>query len=439
MAGGGLLLLLAFLTWGGTAPHAGQYWADVAVAGALLFALGTLCWWLLWIPLPAGMPAGASPNPALRQAAAYAVAAGGIVFLGSGLWDETWRQAYSLAANGDPFQWQPNLLIYGSVGWITLTALGTALAAARTPGNPRARWRRDPLLAGLGLLSLYPLLVIAADLIGHWAFAADSMAWGGSTPVLVVSMVAVMLAAVAVQSSVLPQPAEWTIRRLGLGELNTIILLAVAAALLLLAGTGGWEHGTERAMRPAGFYPAVILSVALFCGQIGLLVLRRPGTGVLIFAAGLLFRATANFLFQQFFGMTETGAAAHFLALIPAAAMDVVYVYRAHEANQMSTSWLAIGVGSAALLASGLLLIPSLVDYPPVDAGTLPGMVIAGIAAGFFYGWCGARIGRAIAAAHHLPPLAEGVRMRLAALGAGAYIVLLVAAFLFMRSAPLPQ
>ena len=439
MAGGGLLLLLALLTWNSPASHAGGYWASVAMVSGLLLGLGALSWWLLWSPLPADVPVKARSNPALRQIAAYAIAAGGLVFLGGGLWDEAWRQMYGAAAQRSLLSWQPNLLRYGSAGLIAVTALSITFAAARGPGRLRARWRQDTLLAMLGLFSLDPLLISAAMLIWHRVVAADSLAGGGSTLVLDVSMAAVMLAAVAVQNSVLPQPTEWTIRRLGLGELNTIILLAVAAALLLLAGAGGWEDEAGRAARPDWFYPAAILGVALFSGQIGLHVLRRPGTGVLIFAAALLFRATTNFLFQQFFGMTEVGAAAHFLALIPAAAMDVVYVYRAPEANQMRTSWLAIGVGSAALLVSGLALIPRLVDYPPVDASTLPSMILAGIGVGIFCGWCGAHVGQALTHVHRLPPLAEGTRLRLAAIGAGTYSVLLIAAFFFMQSASLPQ
>lgn len=437
MAGGGLLILLALLYWGGGTQQGTAFWASIVVTGGLLLAFGALLWWLLLSPLPPGTRVGARPDPALRQAVAYVVAAGGLVYLIGALWDEAWRHMYGTGALGDVFWWQPHLLIHGSAGVIAVAALGAALATARGPGGLRARCRADLLLGLMGLFSLYPLLVMAAEIVWVQVDATGAIAPSASHVVMSAGVVAVMLAAVAVQASVLPQPAGWTVYRLGAGELNAIILLAVAAALMLLVGAGAWQHLPDGAVRPAWLYPAAILGAVLFAGQIGLHVLHRPGTAVLIFAAVLFLRAITNFLFQQFFGLTGAGAAAEFLALIPAAAMDVVYVYRSDEADEMSTSWLAIGVGAAAMLAGGLLLMPRMVPYPPVDAGTLPGMVTAGLVVGLFGGWCGARLGRAVAGLHRLPP-PQGGSARLAVIGAGAYVVLIGAAFIFMRSAP-PQ
>ena len=83
--------------------------------------------------------------------------------------------------------------------------------------------------------------------------------------------------------------------------------------------------------------------------------------------------------------------------------------------------------GAVALVVVGWALV--------IGAATVS---VAGIGVGLFCGWCGARIGRAMAGVRRLPPAAEATQMRLAALGASAYIVLLVAAFLFMKSTPLP-
>lgn len=437
MAGGGLLILLALLYWGGGAQQGVAFWASIGVTGGLLLACGALVWWLLLSPLPAGTRADASPDPALRQTVAYVVAAGGLIFLTGALWDEAWRHMYGAVALGDAFWWQPHLLIHGSVGVIAVAALGAALAAARGAGGLRTRWRADALLGLLGLLSLYPLLVMAAEIVWVQVDTTGAVAPSTSHVMMSTGVVAVMLAAVAVQASVLPQPAGWAVYRLGAGELNATILLAVAAALMLLAGAGAWQHLPDSALRPTWLYPATILSAVLCAGQIGLHVLHRPGAAVLIFAAVLFLRAITNFLFQQFFGLTGAGAAAEFLALIPAAAMDVVYVYRMDRADEMGTSWLAIGAGAAAMLGGGLLLLPRLAPYPPVDAGTLPGIVTAGLVVGIFGGWCGARLGRAVAGVRRLPPPSEA-RTRLAVIGAGAYAVLLGAAFFFIRSAP-PQ
>ena len=438
MAGGGLLLLLALRYWGGTAQPGTGFWPGIAVAGALVLGIGALLWWLLLSPLPAGERVAASASPAVRQATAYVVAAGGILFLMGALWDAAWRQMAGTAATGEMLGWPPNLLLYGSVGLIAATALGAALVSARGAGSLRARWRNDPLLGLLGLLALFALLVMAANLLWPWVDVTGARAGDASHVLLGVGMAAVMLGAVAVQTSLLPQPAGWTIHRLGGGELNTVILLAVAAATLLLAGAGAWGDPPAEPLRPAWYFPATILGVTLFIGQIGLHVLHRPGAAILIFAAVLFFRAITNFLFQRFFGMTGAGATAEFLALIPAAAMDVVYVYRTDEAGETSTSWLAIGVGGAAMLAGGLWLLPRLVTYPPVDAGTLPGLLIAGAAVGLFGGWCGALMGRAMAGVRRMP-LPAAMQTRVAVIGAGAYIILLVGAFFLMQSAPPPR
>ena len=439
MAGGGLLLLLALLYWGGTTQPGAAFWLGVAVAGGLLLGVGALLWWLLLSPLPAGERVTAHPDPAVRQATAYIVATGGILFLVGALWDVAWRQMAGTPADGEIFGWQPNLLLYGGVGLIAATTLGAAFVAARGAGSLRARWRNDSLLGLLALLALYSLLVMAAVLLWRRVDATGAMAPGAAHVLLSVAVAATMLGAAAVQTSVLPQPAGWTIHRLGGGELNAVILLAVAAAILLLAGAGAWGEQPAGTLRPAWYYPAAILGVTLFIGQIGLHVLHRPGAAILIFAAVLFFRAITNFLFQQFFGMTGAGAAAEFLALIPAAAMDVVYVYRTDEAGEMSTSWLAIGVGSAAMLTGGLWLLPRLVASPPVDAGTLPGLLITGAVVGLFGGWCGARLGRTMAGVRRLPSPPAAIQARVAVIGAGAYIILLVAAFFFMRSAPPPR
>src|SRR5690606_30774907 len=165
MAGGGLLILLALLYWGGGTQQGTAFWASIVVTGGLLLAFGALLWWLLLSPLPPGTRVGARPDPALRQAVAYVVAAGGLVYLIGALWDKAWRHMYGTGALGDVFWWQPHLLIHGSAGVIAVAALGAALATARGPGGLRARCRADLLLGLMGLFSLYPLLVMAAEIV----------------------------------------------------------------------------------------------------------------------------------------------------------------------------------------------------------------------------------------------------------------------------------
>ena len=443
MAGGALLILVALLYWGEGSQPGTAIWPNVALWGGLLLGCGGLSWWLLLSPLPGEQQVEARPRPAVRQALAYGVAASGVLFLIGGLWDAAWQQLYGNSAALDGFWGRPHLLLYGSIGLNAALAAGALAVTMRGPGGLRARVRSDRLVSFLSLASLFMLVGALSDLAWQRSNALDSAAWSLPHVMMGAGFLIVMLVAVAVQGSVLPRPATWEVRRLDMGDLNAVVLLAVAAAIPLLLGVGGWEASAGMAAgtvssRPAWLYPALIVGVVLFIGQIALQVLRRPGAAILVFAAVLFFQAITNFLFQQLFGAVDVGAAAQFLALIPAAALDVVYVYRLPEADDASTAWIALGAGIVAMLAGGLLLLPRLVADPPVDGATLPGMIVAGIGVGIFCGWCGARIGRAMAGVRRLPPAAEATQMRLAALGASAYIVLLVAAFLFMKSTPLP-
>lgn len=449
MAGGALLILLAMTYWGGSAQPGPTFWLGIAVPGGLLLGFGALLWWVFQSPLPGDARVEAKPNPALRQLVAYVAAAGGVIFLAGVLWDAAWQQLYG-AVIGD-FWWRPHLLIYGSMGLNAVLALGALWVKARDAGGLRARFRRDPLVGLLGLLSLFMLVSAPSGLLWRQAAGQNFTAWSLPHLMTGIGFLLVMLVAVAVQTSVLPRQQGWDVHRLAMDELNVLVLLAVTASVLLLIGVAEWDHllgiapGTADAgripapfwARPAWLYPTIILGVVLFVAPIALHVLRRPGAAVLVFAAVLFMRAITNFLFQRFFGVVDASATAQFLALIPAAAMDAVYVYRMYEADDESTTWLALGAGLVAMLAGGLLLMSRLVTYPPVDAGTLPGMLLMGAIAGLFCGWCGASIGRYIARGRAVtqPPADQIARITTA--GASAYVILLaVAVFLMVTATP---
>ena len=279
------------------------------------------------------------------------------------------------------------LVVIGAVVWWTLFRPQTPGALLRA--SSRRRQTFASLTTGFGLLLLGWRLWSAPDAAAPATLAAT------------ITAVWALLAGVALQTSLLSAAAQWTTRRLGLRELHVILQLAVAALLLLPAEQPAWmqaaaPNAASGAAVAAWMLPAVVVGVALFAGLIALHGLRRPGAAVMIFAAVLFLRALANFALAQSPGAAAQSAVAPFLALVPAAALDVVYVLRA-DADAQLTLRAALTAGIVAALVAALLFLPRLPGFPPPTAAT--GLIAVGTCAvvGVWCGWCGAAYGHALA------------------------------------------
>lgn len=256
------------------------------------------------------------------------------------------------------------------------------------------------LIAGLFWIQAARALVTSASLLAAWPLLPVVLS-AAATPL--------MLAAVAIQATLLPAPAAWNARRLGLREMNVALLLSMPAWLLLPSGAGEW--GQAQVSRPdapdviaglfavtpgpaAWFVPVLVAGVVLFIGQIALQTLRRPGAAVIVFAAVLFYQATANFLFAQAAGDVGPGATAHFLAILSAVAMDVAYMYRLPDADDRRTLWYALAIGVVITVGTALILVPRAPGHPPATLEAIAGVLAGSALVGIWCGWCGADVGR---------------------------------------------
>ncbi len=209
-----------------------------------------------------------------------------------------------------------------------------------------------------------------------------------------------LLAGVALQTSLLPAAVQWNTRRLTGRELHVILQLGVTALLLLPADQPAWVKtpapggATPGEAISAWLLPAAVAGVALFVGLTALHGLRRPGAAVMVFAGVLFFRALANFALAQNTGDAALSAVAPLLALVPAAALDAVYVLRPGAARTLLRYALAAGV--IIVIGAALLFLPRLPGFPPLTTAT--GVIVVGTCAvvGSWCGWCGALYGRGL-------------------------------------------
>ena len=240
-------------------------------------------------------------------------------------------------------------------------------------------------------------------------------------------------------------------RRSNLGELNVVVLLTIAASIMLLIGVTEWDRlpaltGTLGASpslqafwaRPLWLYPVIVLAIALFCGQISLQVLRRPGAAVLVMAGALFIRAFANFLLQEMSAEINTSAVSQFLVLIPAAAMDLAYIYLMPSANKPYTALYASLTGVVAMMTGGLVLLPRLLAYPPITEETVPAIVIMGLLIGLWSGWCGSSLGRWIGTVKRLPQPTGGQKILALSVGAGLLVSTAIFSIYFIVTAVPP-
>lgn len=275
----------------------------------------------------------------------------------------------------------------GAVVWwaIFRPQPSSALLRATPPHRQMLAW----LATACGLLLLGGRLWNAPDAAAPATLAATIIA------------VWILLAGVALQTSLLPASAQWNTRRLAWRELHVILQLGVTALLLLPTDQPAWMQTPASGAAPpseaiaAWLLPAAVAGVVLFVGLIALHGLRRPGAAVMVFAGVLFLRALANFALAQSTGDATLSAVAPFLALVPAAALDAVYVLRPDAAMRTSLRD-ALAAGVIAVIGAALLFLPQLPGFPPLTTAT--GVIVVGTCAvvGSWCGWCGALYGRGL-------------------------------------------
>ena len=268
-----------------------------------------------------------------------------------------------------------------------LVVAGVLLWKAAVPSESSAAHQASPAMSQTVayLATLCGLLLVVVII---WLQVTS-----GSMPGALTSSVGTvaMLAAAAAQGQRLSFLARWDTRRLGLREVNAILLLSVAAYLLLLPA--------EPTTQPLWLFSALATGVSLFAGQAALQMLRRPGVAVVVFAAGLFYQALANFALAQTPAAVAAkgeppSAAAQFLALAPAAAMDAIYMLRLPDADARPTLWLAMAAGIAVSFSAEVFFLVQLSGSASLASTAIVRALMASAVVGLWCGWCGAQFGR---------------------------------------------
>ncbi|MGH2354395.1 MAG: hypothetical protein ACRDJN_22540, partial [Chloroflexota bacterium] len=332
---GALLLLLSLVRWGGLPEVTPRLVAGIGLLMAMLATFGLLLWWLYLSPVPAdvdlqqesGVASLTRHRPEIRGSQGVHTATfrqfvgalatiSGLLFVVGGAWDEVWHRRFG--SFGNDFLWAPHLLLYGSLGLIACFA-GAGLALVLRPQRRRRgagqadgvqrggvglrqRFRAEPAIGWLALVSGYLVLSVPSDLLWHLLYGIDLTAWSLPHLMLAGGFTLVMLAAVAVQlSRAAPHPWQGMHRMTwaDVPEALALLPLAWAMVVLLQLGTTEWDGisvilGPEAGafwQRPEWLYPVVVVTIAIFAGAVALHALRRAGAatvlGLLVLGARL--------------------------------------------------------------------------------------------------------------------------------------------------------
>ncbi|HLF28041.1 MAG TPA: hypothetical protein VJG32_17030 [Anaerolineae bacterium] len=441
-AGVALIVLVLLAHWGGSTTTGPLFALGIAVLSVLILAFSALVWWLYLSPLPAQVGRPVERSAQVRQALAALVVISGVLFTIGAFWDEVWHRRYGINLND--FLWPPHLMIYGSMGLTSLFAGGGLFFALSGSGDLRQRFRAEPRLGLLGLVSLYILASVPSDLLWHEIYGLDISAWSLPHVLLVGGFTLVMLIGISLQLSLAP-PRPWSgLRGLSGREFLALVLSVLAALLLTQFGATEWDNiaaidpGQNTAFwnRPEWLYPVVVIVVALFIGNFVLHTIRRAGAATLV---GLLVLGVRLILLASFgAGDVGLGFFSHLLLLPPLIALDVWYALRLRYAEEQATHVGGSLIAGVVFLAIGLPAIAGSLVYPRVTGETLPGMIGFGLAAAIAAGGIGARMGNWLRALDQPAEETIPISPRVAWIGLGMVAVTLALVAVFVVTARPP-
>jgi hypothetical protein len=435
-----LLVLLAATYWGGAANPGPLLYAGVALLIGVIIAFAALTWWLFLSSLPAkrSRPYEAKSTPLVRQTLVVLVIICGGLFAVGGFWDELWHREFNTPF-GEDFWWRPHQLIYGSLALGAIFALGGLAYVLREKGDLRRRFRAEPGIALLALVSGYLMFSVPIDPIWHEIYGVDISAWSLPHIMLAMGFTFVMLVAVALQLSLVPR-AGWR----GLGGLRIqemLALLPIAWGYLIFTqiATAEWEGlraiGTDMSVpgfwsRPEWLYPVVVIMVGVFIGAFALHALQRAGAATLL--ALMVFGLRAIMLGAFGGGSVGLSAQSHLLAALVLVAMDVVYALRLKAADAPLTRIVASLAGAGVMFTLGFLYIHNMMVYPRINAETVPGMLLFGVLMALAAGNAGASLGGWVGALNRDRAIESGETAQATRAALRTGLVLLIAVVLFV-------
>jgi hypothetical protein len=411
---GVFIVLVNLVRWGGVANGGPLFVLGVAVQFAVMAGFAGLLWYLLLSPLPA--PVASQVNTGMRALFGTLAVGAGLAFSVGTLWDEVWHRL--VGGFGNDFLWPPHLLLYGSMATLAFFAgFGMVSLVVRGSGDLRARFRQEPLIGTLALVSLYIVVNAPVDELWHRIYGVDITAWSLPHLSLFNGLATSLLVAIPLLLTLVPRTAWRGLEGLRWQELLAVLMGGFALSLFSQLGTSEWENLSERVLRhptyvafvarPEWLYPVVLVSIAAFIGCTVSFAVRRVGIATLVGVACVAVRAVGIYPFggagvgMSFFSQ---------LMFLPFLVLVDVWLWTQVRRN-LEPRWsvapiLAI---SAVYLAVLIPLIAQFMYYPRVNLETLPGMVFWGLVMGAaatwagmaFGGWLG-RLGRETPATHNL-------------------------------------
>jgi uncharacterized membrane protein YdcZ (DUF606 family) len=392
-------------------------WAGWLGLLALLTILGLVAWWLFASPMRGGMEQVSLTRDVLRMRfrMALVVLLSFVLLRAGASWDELWHRRYGLPF-GEDLLWPPHLLMYASfVLNVAMVVFGLSVAL-QGRGSLRARFRRDPLLAMLGLLSAFGFAFIPVDVIWHQVIGPDLTAASPPHVVGALSGSAVALVGVALALSTASRQGwqRFTESPRG-GDFVALGILAMLALNWLQLLTTEWDWANRVAeSRPAWIYSVIVGVVGVTFSQLALHATRRIGAATSVALVDLALHAVAVAAFRIYLP-PGPAIAAHVVLLPAAVALDIWYAARVARSSDKGWTLLTetgAGILYATVLLAALIPYASLFMHVPVFdptsvllslVTTVPSVVLASLACARLGEWLGS-VGRA------QTPAADGVR-----------------------------
>src|SRR5262245_429257 len=239
-------------------------WAGWLGLIVLVAAFGLVAWWLFASPLPRPVEPVALTERVLRvrRLMAALVLLSGVLLRVGAPWDELWHRLYGVPF-GQDLLWPPHLLIYASFALSFLLVVYGLSVALRGNGSLQERFRREPLLALLGLLSAYGFAFIPVDILWHAVIGPDLTAESPPHVVGALSGSAVSLTGVALALSTAPRPRWRSLferpRAMDVVVLGILVILSLNWLQLL---TTVWDWADRIVLgRPGWTYPVTVLVI----------------------------------------------------------------------------------------------------------------------------------------------------------------------------------
>ncbi|HEV8636994.1 MAG TPA: hypothetical protein VG370_22470 [Chloroflexota bacterium] len=378
-------------------------WAGWLGLIVLVGVFGFVAWWLLASPLP-GRGARATPTAEqlrVRRLMAGVVLLGGVLLRVGAPWDELWHRLYGVPF-GQDLLWPPHLLMYASIALSFLLVFYGLPVALGGQGGLRERFRREPLLAALGLLSAYGFAFVPVDVVWHAAIGPDLVAESPPHLVGALSGAAVSLTGVALALSTGPRPAWRSLLARPRGAdalaLGTLAVLGLNWLQLLTTGRE-WADPVVLA-RPAWTYPVTVLLIGAALSHLALHATRRIGAATAVALVVLVAHAPAVAAYRL---LLPPGPAigAHLLLAPAAVALDAWYGLRAGREETPATRRAGALLFGTVLLVVALAYIGGATTAPVLDRTAalvstgvgLPSALVVGLLAARLGAWL-AEVGR---------------------------------------------